>query len=199
MARRWVFIHVPKTGGTSLRGVLGPDRMHNPEYAPVLEGGHRPLPIHLWARHIRKGAGEETWEQVFSFACVRNPWDRLVSLYRFRKRRNQVPQQREFLPWLEGLDQVHDGGLTPQWDRLSCPDSGRLIVDCVLRYETLGRDFRALCGQLGIPPRPLPHQNAAGKPVDYREFYDDAARERVAALFGREIAFFNYTFNEEAA
>ena len=63
--RDFTFVHIQKTGGTSIRVALG-----LPKVPP---GKH-------WsaARH-RAALGREEWERRFTFAFVRNPWDRLVS------------------------------------------------------------------------------------------------------------------------
>lgn len=60
----------------------------------------------------------------------------------------------------------------------------RLAVDFVGRYEALEADYRALIGKTGIDePPPLPRLKSGVRPAearDYRQFYDDAAREFVA-------------------
>ena len=57
----WVFIHIPKTGGTSIRSALGMG----------------PRPYHVTAKAMWQKYPE--WTSKFAFAFVRNPWDRLVS------------------------------------------------------------------------------------------------------------------------
>ena len=59
--RGFVFVHVPKTAGMSMYAALGVDRGF----------GHLRLSDH----HDVDG--------LFSFAFVRNPWDRLVSVYHY--------------------------------------------------------------------------------------------------------------------
>jgi transposase len=67
--RKFAFIHIQKTGGSSVEELLRvtvPDITH---YGPR----------HMGAGHARKTL--EDWEERFTFAFVRNPWDRLVSWY----------------------------------------------------------------------------------------------------------------------
>ena len=69
--KKFVFVHVQKTGGTSLRQVL---KSHAPD-ARKWHGKHG------HASDAIAEIGRAEWERYFSFAFVRNPWDRLVSWY----------------------------------------------------------------------------------------------------------------------
>ena len=59
----FVFIHINKTGGSSIELALG--------YSPE----------HKTAVVKRKELGKGAWKKLFSFTIVRNPWDRAVSHY----------------------------------------------------------------------------------------------------------------------
>ena len=81
---RFIFIHIPKTGGTSMEDVLGAwFSMKRERYARWLPG------VKHWAQHLtmseilhrqfsNKNKARRP-ERYFKFAFVRNPWDRLVS------------------------------------------------------------------------------------------------------------------------
>lgn len=78
-------------------------------------------------------------------------------------------------------------------DALSA-DGGELLVDRVLRFESLADDFAALAADLGFPGR-LPHLNASrSRDRPYREWYTPAAREAVERRFARDCERFDYTF-----
>jgi hypothetical protein len=61
----WIFVHVQKTGGNSVRTALGGD---------IFDARK-----HFMARDLREIYGEAVWDSCFKFSFVRNPWDRLVS------------------------------------------------------------------------------------------------------------------------
>ena len=64
-----IFIHVPKTGGTSME--------HN---SFIGGGGHRD--IRFYKRiFLLTFSGLPAWEDIFKFGFVRNPYDRLASAY----------------------------------------------------------------------------------------------------------------------
>ena len=69
-----IFIHVPVCGGTSITMALaGPERFktHFP----------KTMKSHGKAVRAREFLGEAAWEQAWAVTMVRNPWDRLISLF----------------------------------------------------------------------------------------------------------------------
>lgn len=94
------------------------------------------------------------------------------------------------------LPRDHPGGVferlhVNQLEYVSGPDG--LLVDRVLRFESLAGDFAALAAELGFPGR-LPHLNASSRDRPYREWYTPATREVVARRFARDCEAFGYTF-----
>src|SRR5258708_8913369 len=68
--RKLLFVHIQKTGGSSLTQVL---KQHVPDLEEI--GG-----THDHAGWMRETLADK-WPHLFKFAFVRNPWDRLVSWY----------------------------------------------------------------------------------------------------------------------
>ena len=70
---KFIFIHIPKNAGTSIRGSFKTEgydqRVVNKQYP------HDPC------SKIRKYCGEEVWNTFFKFAIVRNPYDMLARVY----------------------------------------------------------------------------------------------------------------------
>jgi hypothetical protein len=60
-----LFVHIQKTGGSSILRALGQEP--HPRYK------------HCFAAEFRSMCTPEQWERTFKFAFVRNPWERLVS------------------------------------------------------------------------------------------------------------------------
>ncbi len=67
--RKFAFIHVQKTGGSSI------DELSRATVPDIERYG----PRHMGVRHARKVL--YNWSDYYSFAFVRNPWERLVSWY----------------------------------------------------------------------------------------------------------------------
>lgn len=94
--KRVLFIHVPKTGGMALARHLSPYMVERFDTQPP------GLPVRLLPRHFHAApleamldAGMFDWV----FMVVRHPADRLVSEYRYQKRKPWKPRL-SFGPWL---------------------------------------------------------------------------------------------------
>jgi hypothetical protein len=90
----FVFVHIPKTAGTSVSqalaqhcGVLdielGGTAFGEAIQTPYLR--RHGLRKHSTAQQIREGIGAQRWASMTSFAVLRDPVERLASAYRFLK------------------------------------------------------------------------------------------------------------------
>lgn len=156
----------------------------------------------------------EDFSAYFRFAFVRNPWERILSEYRYRN----YFRHRSFKDFVlnklpaPGWDDKYRH-VMPQYDMLH-DDQGRLLVDFVGRYENLQADFDTVCARLGIQESTLPHRNSSEKKSRVRkrclrnflfmngengrrrldDFYDSQTRDAIADLYRRDIETFGYRF-----
>ena len=209
---RFLFVHIAKTGGTSVRSALQRYRWRDPYYLPQwiasrLSGmtGHRlgiKLPRHCKAITAQEMLPREFYHSLFKFAFVRNPWDLQVSSYHhIRRERPQLMQADEsfedFLrrkldperPW-----QYHLDTSVESQSHYIIDLQGRQIIDFIGRYETLQEDFDHICDRIGITPITLPHRRKASDRADYRGYYDDSTRRLVAEHFAPDIERLGYEF-----
>ena len=80
-ARRVLFIHIPKTGGTSIESLLS-TKASMTFFSPKPPNGLKVCPQHLTFNDLEVLLGKSYWD--WSFTIVRNPYRRLESEYRFR-------------------------------------------------------------------------------------------------------------------
>lgn len=200
---RYIFVPVPKTGThavrQALREHLGPDdieqvglfvnkRFPYPELAQVRHG-------HLSLGDVRPHVGADVADGYFSFAFVRNPFDRFVSYCSFMTRENGVFDRdprgtmRRIAFELRPMQHIH---FQPQCTLLT-DERGELAVDYVGRVEEMQRGYDEICSRIGIPSRPLDRVNASRR-GDYRDYYDSGLIDAVAALYRRDLELFGYTF-----
>lgn len=203
-SRRVLFVHVPKTGGSSI------DKIFDTEVADSrrVEGRQRHAP------YRRLLDAEPDLADYWSFGFVRNPWARMVSWWTMvgkvfanaeaghpgalAKLRNhpevwlaEGEYRDDFDRFvLEGTETLPKVG-RPQLRTLSA--AGRR-VDFVGRLETFDQDVAVVRERLGLPPvEAVPHVNRS-KHGHYRDYYNDTTRARVATVFARDIEAFGYEF-----
>jgi hypothetical protein len=208
-----LFIWGPKVAGTSIWSALQStgwsyqDLHNNPKQfrreTTVTTFGHCTVPALVEAGLI----DSDDLARRFKFAFVRNPWDRLVSLFHYLRwlsdpRSTSRPGSAEFRRFVEAatVDDVPTAGAynvrglsqaNSQLDWLRESD-GQFVPDFVGRYERLQDDWQTVCRQIGITVA-LPHLNRSVR-NHYRDYYDDQLRERVAERFAEEIDLLKYDF-----
>ena len=210
---RFLFVHVAKTGGTSIRAALQPLRWRDPYFYPQLicsrlssMTGHRigaKFPRHAKIIAAKEMLPQELFDQLFKFAIVRNPWDLQVSSYHHIRRERphlmaHIDSFEQFINWKldpERPYQFHvDTSIEQQSDYL-IDLHGNLLTDFIGRFENLHDDFNTICEQIGIKTPALPHRRkATDRDKDYRSYYTDALTGKVAAHFQQDIELLGYSF-----
>jgi len=195
--KQFLFVHVPRTGGNSIQSILRnysedevtslrPDQdgierfgVRNPKYQ---------VKKHSSLAAYRTALGDAKFRGLYKFSCVRNPWDRLVSLYFTPRRRAEEWDRAAFEKLVLATPSVDDFLRLDEAER--DPFSN---LDQILRFETLTEDFQSLCAKLKIPVTELPKYNRSTR-QPYRSYYDDELRALVRRRFAPEIERFSYTF-----
>ena len=198
--KRFLFVHIPKTAGNSIQSVLrdysedqivalrseqdGIERfgLRNPNYK---------IRKHSTLAEYRAALGDEQFRSLYKFACVRNPWDRMVSYYFTPTQSPETWDRKKFRGMISKAVSVADYLRLDQGKR--DPFSN---VDYIMRFENLADDFRTVCGTLGISPTTLPRYNRSSR-EHYSKYYDDELRELVCARFAAEIERFGYIFERQ--
>lgn len=178
------FIHINKTGGSSIEHALG---------APL---------IHETAITFRDRIGADRWRRRFSFAIVRNPWDRVVSHYHYRQMTGQTGLQSGALSFEDWVREVYvkrspdyvdeEKMFLTQTDWVT-DEQGCIMVDYVGRFEQLDQAWSEICRRLNRKQTPLPHKKKSFR-RDYRDYYDDETRKIVGDFFRDDVRNFNYSF-----
>lgn len=209
---QFLFVHIAKTAGTSVRTTLNRLRWRDPYFIPQFIcsrisslTGHRiacKIPRHAKVIAAYEMLPREVFDGLFKFAFVRNPWDLQVSSYHHLKReRPHLVGDRDFETFLRyKLDparpyQFHlDTSIALQSDYL-VDLHGKVLVDFIGRFETLGDDFITICQRIGVKPPALEHKRQAKDRGGYQQYYTAETRELVARHFAADIAMFGYTFD----
>jgi hypothetical protein len=188
-----LFIHVPKAAGTSIaRAVYGIEGV----------GHYRALEA--------RACDPRLFERLYRFAVVRNPWERLLSAYRFARQggtgevvvnnaafyRDRVPDRfdRFVLEWLpQQPPQRLDPIFMPQ-HLFVCDAGGGLLVHDLYDLGEMERLARELSARLGRPLA-IPRSNATGSGAELaRQYRDPVVVSAVADYYARDVALFDYRF-----
>jgi Sulfotransferase family len=199
LQKGFLFVHIPKTAGNSIQSVLrdysedqlvalrkeqdGIERfgLRNPKYK---------IKKHSILSEYHHALGDELFRKLYKFACVRNPWDRMVSYYFTPTQNPEIWDRKKFRGMISKAVSVAD------YLRLDNREGDPFAnVDYIMRFENLADDFRTVCAAIGISPPALPQYNRSTR-EHYSKYYDDELRELVRARFGAEIERFSYAFEE---
>ena len=211
----FLFVHIAKTGGTSVRTALQKLRWRDPLFYPQFICSrlshitdHRigsKFPRHSKIIAAKEMLPAELFERLFKFAFVRNPWDLQVSSFHHIKRErpqfmNGIDDFNEFMRWKfnpERPYQYHiDTSLEWQSDYL-IDLHGNLLTDFIGHQENLQEDFKSVCEKIGIKTIQLPFKRkASDRKKDYRSYYQDDTAEMVANHFARDIELLEYQFDQ---
>ncbi len=211
----FLFLSYPRTASRSVRKVL--DRYSDVESVNVTRvSPEQPFYHHMPAKEVKQVFDEMGWDwfRYRRFCIVRNPYERVVSLYyhhlsmRTRRAPGLAPMARvkallkysfertkSFKAYVQSLHRGHT--LALPLDRFILADDASPLVDDVLRYEELADELPGYLLQLGIQvdPEEIPRVGSSGI-QDYSAHYDEETRSLVGDLYRYEIDRFGYRFED---
>ena len=136
---------------------------------------------------------QNVWDNYFKFGNIRNPWDRVVSCYFFKKdMRYNIPHDMSF------EDFVKSHMIPTPLHRWFCIN--KLQEDYknnmhFIRYENLYQDILNVCSILNLHPQDsLGHIRKTNRNSDYRAYYNEETKEIVRKRYKDDIRLFKYTY-----
>jgi hypothetical protein len=200
---RFLFVHVQKTGGSSI------DRAVSSAVPDVRRIGS--LDRHATIGQILRA--EPELRGYWTVGFVRNPWERMLSWHRMverfvegaeagRPNHTRQLERNDFLATVAREFPDFESFVLrgpDRFGRLRTPQVGYLTsrtrrADFVGRQESLDADLRAVFARLGLPAPEIPELNVDRERPDYHDVYTPAMRRRVAELFARDLNAFGYEF-----
>lgn len=209
---KFIFAKTRKTAGTSLEVFLEPlcgeqdvvtpvsPAYQDSETATHKPRNHQGFRNHAPADMIRSLVGESVWNSYYKFSVERNPWDKMVSMYWWRKFQYKI--EDDFASFCRKAVQSPDNVYTCPSDFHFYTIDSRLCVDKVIQFESLLNDFSSVCEHLGlgaVDALPRAKAKIRKEKRHYSEYYDDELRELIARRFQSEIDLFGYKFSPDAA
>lgn len=207
----WMFVHIPKNGGTSFGLTLKKQKSFS-----RAKYGLRFLDVGFNRLHNQADALQEEFKELRSCQPVcltRNPWARCLSLWTFNIEASVRPDniihdwsktvhcklakqgfKRSWMPggFFRDEENMQDGinhNPNRTW-REDDPQHKWMNEDTVhFQLETELDDFYDFVGI----PNPSVHSNTS-RHHDYHLYYDKQLRNEIAKLYAKDIEMFDYTF-----
>lgn len=217
--KKFVFVKTTKTAGTSVEIALTKYCDESDVITPIhpddeaikrdlgLRGPQNDIHLlpdgrglklfnHAPARRAKRAIGPQAWKDWFTFAFERNPYDRVISAFHYRKKNktakgdwDETATFADFLEIPDVLERLHMTG----WGLYTNNDT--IIVDKIYRFEDLNTAMKDIYARLGIDEtEPLMKTKVSKRSVEYQDYYTDETRKQVAKAFENEIETFGYKF-----
>lgn len=164
-SKRFLYLHVPRTGGTSIGRALEP-------FCEIQPHGSTHWTYGDWVEKF------PCVREYFVAISVRNPWDQVVSHHEYRRQRG-VETDIEADARLCGRPR----------------DFGMCRADMILRTESLQADFLRFCEAVGLPSLELRRINWRERTLrHYRDYFTCEAKRIVDRRFELTINLCDYAF-----
>ena len=209
-SRRYIFVHIPKTGGTALSlalegracadDILIGDTPKAKRRKARLQGAK--AAGRLWKHSTLTDIdGLVTPDQIansFCFTLVRNPWDRLVSYYHWLRVQgfdHPAVGLAKNLDFSGFLNHPLTRASVAAWPygRYMHDASGVERCAAFIRLEHFDTDAAPLWAHLGFRLE-LERVNSSDRADDFRGYFTTNDAELVAELCAEDISRFGYTF-----
>jgi hypothetical protein len=201
-----IYLKTVKTAGTSVEVLLQKCLFPDVPATHAFEGlandrgiigtrGNRndfPFFNHMTAVQLKVLVGEEVFKKYLRVACIRNPYDKMVSWFwftipaRLRRLLRYMPflvTKIFFVSWLN-----RD---FPEPDSRIFINQNEVQVDTFLRYENLANDVRELLDRIGFSSVDVDLPNLKSeyrvKPQGWRKYYNRKAAELVYSTYRWEF------------
>lgn len=210
--RNYIFVHSPKTGGTSLALALEGRAMKDDimlgDTPKALKRRKRMKDVQaagrLWKHStladIEGVVTRDEIAQMFCFTLVRNPWDRIVSYYQWLRAQSfdhpmvRLAQQTSFAAFLETPALQASLQNAPYGSYLQ-DGAGEERGNLFIRLENFTQDAQPLFDHLGFTLT-LPNENVSDRDAAYQSYYTDDLVQIVARICAADIERFGYRFED---
>ncbi|WP_196137745.1 sulfotransferase family 2 domain-containing protein [Aliikangiella sp. G2MR2-5] len=179
-----IFIHIPKAAGTSIsQSLYGENTFH------FTADTYNFLP-------------REDFNEYFKFAFVRNPYERILSTYKysFKQFKEHPKTSVAFVTRFKSfenfvLEWVNRKNISKHYffytqERYISDQTGKLLVDYIGKFETVDEDFKFVARKLNID-KELMHTNKSPKRKEETVYTEDMAN-KVFNVYKNDFMLFGY-------
>ncbi len=198
-----IFIHIPKTAGTSVEFVFGMhDELQDIGIRPYLNQKKNLNMLfgkelqHLKAKKIKKIIGPETFNEYYKFSIVRNPYDRLVSYFAWLHGKWANKEELDKKTFSELFYRFNKGSILKK-TRLPEPQykfiyiDNHLVTDRVIKFEEIDQSAEILLQHFGINEKLPVRMKSFHK--NYPFYFDKNMTGIVRKYYKKDFELFEYS------
>lgn len=174
---------MPKTGGTSIeKAICGFDCWNV-----------NPKEKHITPDEAIEIYGKSIWDTYIKFTVVRNPWDRILSLWNWVKYNRLWKEFKEVNLFSDYVNNYQDNSPAYSFWWGDWQDVG---YDYIIEFKNIQRDILPVFKKLGVDSE-LPHMNKYEKiDTDFSKCYDENSIRFIAEKYPKLISTFGYKFSD---
>jgi hypothetical protein len=202
------FVDIPRTSSSSIKVELynqfgcayGKENVHDAELA-----NEQVFADHLTASHFQSIMGEKNWKNIFSFTIVRNPFERALSIYSYRKKQQSIPSDWSFDDYVVELEKKFKGESSQYFvypphyiDQSSfiCDGNNILIVDKVIRFENRMQGLTEVAKEINCSSLGFIHTQESNKNSDkYKSIYSASSKKIIENLYAKDLELLGYSYD----
>jgi hypothetical protein len=163
------------------------------------DGKHTVFWNHIPLLELKNHVSEEVFKTYFKFCVVRNPYEKMVSLFHFFRGPIDINHYKsEFEKFVKDKYNYNTNDLGKTMKNKEDPP----IFDFFIRYENLVQDIESVCKKLGIEDydlKKLPtfRSECREKRMPYQYYYTEETKRIVYERHKIEFDYFGYRFDDE--
>lgn len=145
---------------------------------------------HIAAKTVKQRIPKHIWESYFKFSVERNPWDKTLSCYHMENDRAGGS--------LSFNEYIKNGNFCCLNYPIYCSPTGQLLVDKIIKYESLMDELGSVFHRLGIPFDGSLGIKAKSEhrrdQTPYQDLFSAEQCDIIAKAFAKEIKMHGYSF-----
>lgn len=203
-----IFVRVPKNASTSIYSHLGEHNLIKKHEKMFIDALFKKKLYKNWfsPTHAKPdeiyGMFGSMVKNYMSFAVVRNPFDRAVSMFQFAKENSlgTLYGESNDVSFEDFCDIMKENHSDNNKDFIAIHQQtewfdGAFRPNFILRFENLKNDFQEmldLC-QIKHITADIPHSNSSNR-TDYKNYYNSKTKKIIEKIFEKDLDIFKYTY-----